>query len=169
MLHTGDIKLDQLPLDGRLTDLAGFSRLGDEGVDLFLVDSTNAEVPGFVAPEREIGPVIDSCSTGRRQRVIVASFASHVHRVQQMLRRRGQAQPQGRLRRPVDGAQHADRRRTGLPERARRPARSLDKALDLPDHELVLVSTGSQGEPLSALSRMSRGDHRTVRSGRRTP
>ena len=60
VLHTGDIKLDQLPLDGRLTDLGGFSRLGDEGVDLFLVDSTNAEVPGFVAPEREIGPVLDS-------------------------------------------------------------------------------------------------------------
>ncbi|NUT92352.1 MAG: ribonuclease J, partial [Saccharothrix sp.] len=60
VLHTGDIKLDQLPLDGRLTDLAGFSRLGDEGVDLFLVDSTNAEVPGFVAPEREIGPVLEN-------------------------------------------------------------------------------------------------------------
>ena len=59
MLHTGDIKLDQLPLDGRLTDLGGFSRLGDEGVDLFLVDSTNAEVPGFVDSEREIGPVLD--------------------------------------------------------------------------------------------------------------
>ncbi|NED59994.1 ribonuclease J, partial [Streptomyces sp. SID10244] len=59
VLHTGDIKLDQLPLDNRLTDLAGFSRLGDEGVDLFLVDSTNAEVPGFVTPEREIGGVLD--------------------------------------------------------------------------------------------------------------
>src|ERR1700709_2263923 len=59
VLHTGDIKLDQLPLDGRLTALAGFSRLGDEGVDLLLVDSTNAEVPGFVTPERDISPVID--------------------------------------------------------------------------------------------------------------
>ena len=61
VLHTGDIKLDQMPLDGRLTDLGGFSRLGDEGVDLFLVDSTNAEVPGFVPPEREIGPVMETC------------------------------------------------------------------------------------------------------------
>ncbi|MEO9221413.1 MAG: ribonuclease J, partial [Mycobacteriaceae bacterium] len=85
VLHTGDIKLDQLPLDGRLTDLAGFSRLGDEGVDLFLVDSTNAEVPGFVMPEREIGGVLDTVIGKARQRVIVASFASHVHRIQQVL------------------------------------------------------------------------------------
>src|SRR5690606_22486659 len=85
VLHTGDIKLDQLPLDGRLTDLAGFSRLGDEGVDLFLVDSTNAEVPGFVTPEREIGPVLDDVIAKAPSRVIVACFASHVHRVQQVL------------------------------------------------------------------------------------
>src|SRR5690606_7746139 len=85
VLHTGDIKLDQLPLDGRLTDLAGFSRLGDEGVDLLCVDSTNAEVPGFVTPEREIGPVLDDVIGKVNQRVIVACFASHVHRVQQVL------------------------------------------------------------------------------------
>ena len=84
VLHTGDIKLDQLPLDGRLTDLAGFSRLGDEGVDLFLVDSTNADVPGFVTAEREIGPVIESVFHRSPSRIIVACFASHVHRVQQV-------------------------------------------------------------------------------------
>ena len=60
VLHTGDFKMDQLPLDGRITDLAGFARLGAEGVDLLLSDSTNAEIPGFVTPEREIGPVLDS-------------------------------------------------------------------------------------------------------------
>ena len=85
VLHTGDIKLDQLPLDGRLTDLAGFSRMGDEGVDLFLVDSTNAEVPGFVIAEREIGPVLDGVFHRSPARIIVACFASHVHRVQQVL------------------------------------------------------------------------------------
>ena len=85
VLHTGDIKLDQLPLDGRLTDLAGFSRLGDEGVDLFLVDSTNADVPGFVIAEREIGPVLDGVFHTPPSRIIVACFASHVHRVQQVL------------------------------------------------------------------------------------
>jgi ribonuclease J len=163
VLHTGDIKLDQLPLDGRLTDLAGFSRLGDEGVDLFLVDSTNADVPGFVTAEREIGPVIDGVFTRSPSRIIVACFASHVHRVQQvldaaaehgrrvclvgrsMVRNMGIAVELGFLNVP-DGL-----------------LVDLDDAMSLPDDELVLVSTGSQGEPLSALSRMARGDHRSVR------
>jgi ribonuclease J len=163
VLHTGDIKLDQLPLDGRLTDLAGFSRLGDEGVDLFLVDSTNADVPGFVTAEREIGPVIESVFHRSPSRVIVACFASHVHRVQQvldaavnhgrrvclvgrsMVRNMGIAAELGFLNVP-DGL-----------------LVDIDDAMALPDDELVLVSTGSQGEPLSALSRMARGDHRSVR------
>ncbi|GEL20343.1 ribonuclease J [Pseudonocardia asaccharolytica] len=163
VLHSGDIKLDQLPLDGRLTDLAGFSRLGDEGVDLFLVDSTNADVPGFVTPEREIGPIIDGVFQRSPSRIIVACFASHVHRVQQvidaavaherrvclvgrsMVRNMGVAAELGLLEIP-DGL---------LVE--------LDEAMTLPDDELVLVSTGSQGEPLSALSRMARGEHRSVR------
>ncbi|HEY0636776.1 MAG TPA: ribonuclease J [Pseudonocardiaceae bacterium] len=167
VLHTGDIKLDQLPLDGRLTDLAGFARLGAEGVDLLLVDSTNAEVPGFVTPERDIGPVLDRVIGKATQRVIVASFASHVHRIQQvldvaaehgrraalvgrsMVRNMGIAAELGLLRVPPDLLV------------------DLDTALALPDDQVVLVSTGSQGEPLSALSRMARGDHRqvTVRAG----
>ncbi|WP_247596127.1 MULTISPECIES: ribonuclease J [unclassified Rhodococcus (in: high G+C Gram-positive bacteria)] len=162
VLHTGDIKLDQLPLDGRLTDLAGFSRLGDEGVDLFLVDSTNAEVPGFVTPEREIGGVLDTVIGKAKQRVIVASFASHVHRIQQvidvaerynrriafvgrsMVRNMQIAQDLGYLRVPE-----------GLEV-------NVDTAATLPDDRLVLISTGSQGEPLSALSRMARGEHRQI-------
>ena len=161
-LHTGDIKLDQLPLDGRLTDLAGFSRLGDEGVDLFLVDSTNAEVPGFVTPEREIGGVLDTVIGKARQRVIVASFASHVHRIQQvvdvaarydrricfvgrsMVRNMAIAQELGYLSVP-DGIEV-----------------DLATAASLPDAKLVLISTGSQGEPLSALSRMARGEHQQI-------
>ncbi|PRY42527.1 ribonuclease J [Umezawaea tangerina] len=162
VLHTGDIKLDQLPLDGRLTDLAGFSRLGDEGVDLFLVDSTNAEVPGFVVPEREIGPVLDNVIRKARQRVIVACFASHVHRVQQvldvavahgrrvalvgrsMVRNMGIAAELGLLKVP-----------NGL-------FVDLDEAMRLPENQVLFVSTGSQGEPLSALSRMARGEHRQI-------
>ncbi|MDG3010920.1 ribonuclease J [Rhodococcus sp. D2-41] len=161
-LHTGDIKLDQLPLDGRLTDLGGFSRLGDDGVDLFLVDSTNAEVPGFVMPEREIGGVLDGVIGKAKQRVIVASFASHVHRIQQvvdvahrynrrvafvgrsMVRNMAIAQDLGYLSVP-DGL-----------------IVDLDTAANLPDDRLVLISTGSQGEPLSALSRMARGEHRQI-------
>ncbi|MFI9009648.1 ribonuclease J [Actinosynnema sp. NPDC053489] len=162
VLHTGDIKLDQLPLDGRLTDLAGFSRLGDEGVDLFLVDSTNAEVPGFVAPEREIGPVLENVVRKANQRVIVACFASHVHRVQQvldvavqynrrvalvgrsMVRNMGIAAELGYLNVP-DGL-FVD----------------LNEAMEMPEAEVLFVSTGSQGEPLSALSRMARGEHRQI-------
>ncbi|MDR7300622.1 ribonuclease J [Haloactinomyces albus] len=163
VLHTGDIKLDQLPLDGRLTDLAGFSRLGDEGVDLFLVDSTNAEVPGVVTPEREIGPVLDSVVGEATQRLIVACFASHVHRVQQvldvaakrgrqvcfvgrsMVRNMGIAAEQGILRVP-DGL-----------------LVDLDDALAMPPEMVLFVSTGSQGEPLSALSRMARGEHKQIK------
>jgi ribonuclease J len=163
VLHTGDIKLDQLPLDGRLTDLAGFSRLGDEGVDLFLVDSTNADVPGFVTAEREIGPVIESVFHRSPSRIIVACFASHVHRVQQVL---DAAAKHGRRvclvgRSMVRNMGIAvDLGFLDVPDGL---LVDIDDAMALPDDELVLVSTGSQGEPLSALSRMARGDHRSVR------
>ncbi|MER7079436.1 ribonuclease J [Saccharopolyspora kobensis] len=161
-LHTGDIKLDQLPLDGRLTDLAGFSRLGDEGVDLFLVDSTNAEVPGFVTPEREIGPVLDRVIGKATQRVIVACFASHVHRVQQVL---DVAEAHGRkvcfvgrsMVRNMGIA--ADLGMLNVPDGL---LVDLSDALEMPEHEVAFVSTGSQGEPLSALSRMARGEHKQI-------
>ncbi|MBG0559915.1 ribonuclease J [Actinoplanes aureus] len=167
VLHTGDFKMDQVPLDGRITDLAGFARLGSEGVDLLLSDSTNAEVPGFVTPERDIGPVLSSIFSKARGRIIVASFASHVHRVQQvmdaaweydrkvaligrsMVRNMGIARDLGLLRIP-DGL-----------------LVGLDEATHLPPDEIVFMSTGSQGEPMSALGRMSTGDHRhiTIESG----
>lgn len=163
VLHTGDIKLDQLPLDNRLTDLAGFSRLGDEGVDLLLVDSTNAEVPGFVPPERDIGPVLDGVIGKASQRVIVACFASHVHRVQQVL---DVAKNHGRkvcfvgrsMVRNMGIA--AD---LGLLEVPEGLLVELDEALTMPEDMVVFVSTGSQGEPLSALSRMARGEHKQIR------
>jgi ribonuclease J len=162
VLHTGDIKLDQLPLDGRLTDLAGFSRLGDEGVDLFLVDSTNAEVPGFVVPEREIGPVLERVINSATQRVIVACFASHVHRVQQVLdvakrsRRRVALVGRSMVRNMGIAAE------LGLLNVPDGLLVDLDAAMNLPEREVLFVSTGSQGEPLSALSRMARGEHRQI-------
>jgi ribonuclease J len=85
VLHTGDFKMDQFPLDGRITDLRGFARLGEEGVDLFMVDSTNAEVPGFTMSERELTPAIEAVFRTAPRRIIVSSFASHVHRIQQIL------------------------------------------------------------------------------------
>ncbi|WP_410648778.1 ribonuclease J [Amycolatopsis sp. cmx-4-54] len=162
VLHTGDIKLDQLPLDGRLTDLAGFSRLGDEGVDLFCVDSTNAEVPGFVMPERDIGPVLDDVVRKVGQRVIVACFASHVHRVQQVL---DAAVRHGRRVAFVGRSMvrnmgiAADLGLLNVPDGL---LVNLDQAGDLPESKVLFVSTGSQGEPLSALSRMARGEHRQI-------
>ncbi|MDZ5442659.1 ribonuclease J [Micromonospora sp. 4G57] len=162
VLHTGDFKMDQLPLDGRITDLAGFARLGAEGVDLLLSDSTNAEIPGFVTPEREIGPVLDSIFAKAKGRIIVASFASHVHRVQQvfdsavehgrkvaligrsMVRNMGIARDLGLLNIPA-----------GL-------VIGIEEATTLPPEQILLMSTGSQGEPMSALGRMASGDHRHI-------
>ncbi|WP_181788838.1 ribonuclease J [Streptomyces phytophilus] len=159
VVHTGDFKMDQLPLDGRLTDLPAFARLGEEGIDLLLVDSTNAEVPGFVAPEKDISGVLRGVFAAAQRRIIVASFASHVHRIQQvldaahaygrkvafvgrsMVRNMGIARDLGYLRVPP-----------GLVV----DVKTLD---DLPDHEVVLVCTGSQGEPMAALSRMANRDH----------
>ena len=91
VLHTGDFKMDQLPLDGRITDLNAFARLASEGVDLFLVDSTNAEVPGFLISERDIEPALHKVFGTATGRIVVASFASHIHRVQQIIDEIGRA------------------------------------------------------------------------------
>ncbi|NJC21957.1 ribonuclease J [Arthrobacter pigmenti] len=159
VLHTGDFKMDQLPLDGRITDLRAFSRLGEEGVDLFMVDSTNADVPGFTTAEREIGPELDRLFGQVRKRVIVASFSSHVHRVQQVL---DAAESHGRF---VCFAGRSMVRNMSIaaklgylrvPEGILVDVKNVD---NLPDDKVVLMSTGSQGEPMAALSRMANGDH----------
>ncbi|MCZ3390222.1 MAG: ribonuclease J [Actinomycetia bacterium] len=162
VIHTGDFKMDQLPLDGRVTDLRTFGRLGDEGVDLMLVDSTNAEVPGFVASEKDIVPVLDRYFAQSERRIIVASFASHIHRVQQiidiarkhrrkvafvgrsMVRNMGIARDLGYLTIPADTVVDV---------------KSLD---DHPDDGVVLICTGSQGEPMAVLSRIAGRDHSIV-------
>ncbi|HEY5820365.1 MAG TPA: ribonuclease J [Propionibacteriaceae bacterium] len=162
LLHTGDFKMDQLPLDGRITDLRAFARLGEEGVDLFLVDSTNAEVPGFTTSERNISPALERVFYTSKQRVIVACFASHVHRVQQvldaavahgrkvvyvgrsMVRNMGVARDLGYLKVPGD---------------------TLIELRDIDNYkpsDVVIISTGSQGEPLSALSRIANREHPVI-------
>jgi ribonuclease J len=159
LLHTGDFKMDQFPLDRRLTDLRAFSRLGEEGVDLFLTDSTNAEVPGFTTSERDLVPAIETVFRTAPRRVIVSSFASHVHRVQQVL---DVAREHGRK---VAFVGRSMVRNMGI-------ARELGY-LDVPDGLIVdfkelekmspkkvaIVCTGSQGEPMAALSRMANRDH----------
>ena len=159
VLHTGDFKMDQLPLDDRLTDLRAFARLGEAGVDLFLPDSTNADVPGFTPLERDIGPVLESVIARAPRRVIVASFSSHVHRVQQVL---DAAVANGRkvvlmgrsMVRNMGIA--ADLGYLQVPEGV---LVDLKKSGDIPDEKLVYMSTGSQGEPMAVLSRMANRDH----------
>ncbi|CCH76427.1 conserved hypothetical protein [Nostocoides japonicum T1-X7] len=160
ILHTGDFKMDQLPLDRRLTDLRAFARLGEEGVDLFLTDSTNAEVPGFTTPEREIAPAIDKVFRHAERRIIVACFSSHVHRVQQVL---DAAEKAGRKVSMVGRSMirnmgiAADLGYLHVPDGILVDFKKLG---DLPDDRIVLICTGSQGEPMAALSRMANRDHR---------
>ncbi|MDI3330578.1 MAG: ribonuclease J [Micrococcus sp.] len=159
VLHTGDFKMDQFPLDDRITDLRHFARLGEEGVDLFLTDSTNAEVPGFTTSERELTPAIEQVFATAPKRIIVSSFASHVHRIQQVL-----------------DAAHASGRKVAFVGRSMVKnmgiARDLNylkiprglvvdfkKLQSMPDDKIALVCTGSQGEPMAALSRMASGTH----------
>lgn len=163
VLHTGDFKMDQLPLDGRLTDLNAFARLGDAGVDLFMVDSTNAEVPGFTPHERDIAPVLDRVFARAPRRVIVASFASHVHRVQQVLdvavaHRRKVAFVGRSMVRNMGIAR--DLGYLSVPASTLVDLKSVD---DIPPEEIVLMSTGSQGEPMAALSRIANRDHPAIR------
>ena len=159
VLHTGDFKMDQIPLDGRLTDLRAFARIGEEGLDLFMSDSTNADVPGFTPLEKDIGPVLADIIGRSKRQVVVASFSSHVHRVQQVL-----------------DAAHQHGRRVALVGRSM--VRNMDiaasmghlnvpgdvlidlkKAADLPLDKIVYMSTGSQGEPMAVLARMANLDH----------
>ena len=163
VLHTGDFKMDQTPLDNRLTDLPGFSRLGDEGVDLLLADSTNAEVPGFIPSERDVGRVVADVIAKARGRVILACFASHVHRVQQVLDAAVACERQVALvgRSMLRNMQIA--RELGLLQVPDGLLIDAKAAEELPSRRVLLISTGSQGEPLSALSRMANREHQTVR------
>ncbi|MFM8192255.1 MAG: ribonuclease J [Actinomycetota bacterium] len=159
VLHTGDFKMDQLPLDGRTTDLARFASLGQSGVDLFMVDSTNADIPGFTTSEREIMPVLDRVIGGTERRVIVASFASHVHRIQQVI---DIAYTHGRKVAFVGRSMVRNMSLAGEMGYLHIPPNTLIDIDEIEDagEKIVLICTGSQGEPLAALSRMANGDHR---------
>ncbi|MEY4409712.1 MAG: hypothetical protein RLZ99_185 [Actinomycetota bacterium] len=162
VLATGDFKMDQLPLDGRLTDLRTFARIGEEGLDLFMVDSTNADVPGFTPLEREIGPVIENVISKTPGKVVVASFSSHVHRVQQVLdaalanNRRVAFVGRSMVRNMAIAAELGYLR---VPEGLIVDLSDID---EIPDDQIVLMSTGSQGEPMAVLSRIANRDHRII-------
>ena len=162
VMHTGDFKLDQTPIDGVTPDYAAISRFAKQGIDLLLSDSTNATVPGFTKSEAEVGPNLLHAIKNAPGRVFVASFSSHIHRLQQicdaarkcgrkvvvtgrsMLTNPRVARELGYLN--IDDADIID-------------AFDID---NLPDDKIVVMCTGSQGEPLSALSRMANGEHKTL-------
>ncbi len=162
ILHTGDFKFDQTPVDGRLTDYQELAKAGKQGILLLMSDSTNAESPDITRSEASVGPALHSIMANAEQRVIVASFSSHLHRLQQV----------------CDAAVACDRkvvvtgrsminntkiaRRLGYLDIAEENLIDAYELGDLPPEQVCVLSTGSQGEPLSALARMANGDHRTV-------
>jgi len=167
VIHTGDIKLDQTPLDGRPTDLPALSRYGDEGVDLMLCDSTNANIPGVSASEGDIPATFNRLVASARQRVIIASFASNVYRVQAAI---DAAVKAGRKvafngRSMLRNMEIAEK--MGFLKVPRGTIVSIEDAAKMAPHKVVLITTGTQGEPMAALSRMARREHRqiTVRDG----
>ncbi|MDO4928482.1 MAG: ribonuclease J [Corynebacterium sp.] len=167
VVHTGDIKLDQTPPDGRPTDLPALSRFGDEGVDLLLCDSTNATTPGVSGSEAEIAPTLKRIVADAKQRVIIASFASNVYRVQAAV---DAAVAAGRKvafngRSMIRNMEIAEK--LGYLKAPKGTIVSMDEASKMAPHRVVLITTGTQGEPMAALSRMARREHRqiTVRDG----
>lgn len=163
ILHTGDFKLDPTPLDGVPTDLRSFATIGKRGVRLLLADSTNAERPGYVPSELTVGERLDEIVSHADGRVIVACFASHVHRVQQAIDavvrdgRKFAFIGRSMLRNSDIAAE------LGVLDIPEGSLVDLDELIDMPDDETAIISTGSQGEPFAALSLMAAGDHRMMK------
>jgi ribonuclease J len=163
VLFTGDYRFDQTPVDGRPADISRLARLGDEGLLLLCGDSTNADKPGFAASESDVGPRLRDVFSRCDGRIIVTSFASNIHRVQQVidaaeaLNRRVALLGRSMVRNVGIGRELGHVR---MPKGMLVEPREIEK---VPDHSLVIVTTGSQGEPLSALRRMAYHEHRQVR------
>ena len=163
IVHSGDFKLDPTPVDGRTTDLPTFAELGRQGVRLLLSDSTNAEVPGFVPSESSLGHNLYDIIAESRGRVIAACFASHLHRIQQIL---DAALDSGRKvaflgRSMVRNVAIAED--LGVVDVPQDRIVDIDEILEMKPHEVCVISTGSQGEPFAALSLMAAGEHRKVK------
>ena len=163
VFHTGDFKIDYTPIDGDPMDLQHLAEIGKKGVDLMLCDSTNALRPGFSRSEKSLGPILNQIFAEAKGRIIIATFASNVHRVQTII-----------------NTAVANKRKIALSGRSMLNVMELAEELDyldipkgcmvdldhisgIPDKSLAIITTGSQGEPMSALSRMATGDHRSVK------
>ncbi|MCL2376909.1 MAG: ribonuclease J [Defluviitaleaceae bacterium] len=163
VVHTGDFKIDHTPVNGEQIDLQRFAELGRAGVDLFLCDSTNVEVPGYTLSERSVGAIFeqifDNCP---KNRILVATFSSNIHRIQQVInsavKHKRKVAVVGRsMVNTVRVAQEL-----GYLTIPKNVMIELSEINNYPDHQLAIVTTGSQGEPMSALSRMAMSDHRQV-------
>ena len=162
VLHTGDFKLDQTPIDGELTDFAALARFSAQGVDLFMSDSTNATKHEFTKSEAEVGVTLRRVIGAAKQRVIVASFSSHIHRVQQVC---DAAQLAGRKVAVTGRSMLTNTRIARELGYLNVPDDLIIDAYDAADYapeKIVVLCTGSQGEPLSALARMSVGEHKSI-------
>jgi len=162
VLHSGDWKLDHTPVDGQKTDVGALAALGNSGVDLLLGDSTNAERPGMTGSERLVGEAFRQLIPMRTGRIIVASFASNIHRVQQaaevaIANGRKVAVVGRSMRKNMNIARSLGY--VDLPDDA---IVSPKEAMELPRDEVLILCTGSQGEPMSALTRIAYGDHQNV-------
>lgn len=162
VMHTGDFKLDQTPIDGVTPDYAAINKFAKQGIDLLMSDSTNATRPGFTKSEAEVGPSLHAAIKNAPGRVFVASFSSHIHRLQQIC---DAARSCGR-KIVVTGRSMLTNTRVArelgylqIPEEDIIDAYEID---NLPEDQIVVMCTGSQGEPLSALSRMANGEHKTL-------
>ena len=162
VLHMGDFKLDQTPIDGVHTDFAALARFGEMGVDLMMSDSTNATNPNFTPSEAEVGKTLNTIISQAKGRVIIASFASHIHRMQQIC---DAAIANGR-KVVVTGRsmiQNTDiARRLGYLNIADSDLIDAYELKGIPPEKVVIMCTGSQGEPLSALARIANGEHKTI-------
>ena len=160
---TGDYRFDQTPVDGRPADFSRLTRMGDEGLLLLCGDSTNADRPGFAPSESDVGPKLHDVFAGCEGRIIITSFASNIHRVQQVI----DAADKLNRRVALIGRSMVKNVRIGrdlghirVPDGMLVEQRDVEK---VPDDELVIITTGSQGEPLAALRRMAYHEHRQVR------
>ena len=163
LIHTGDFKIDHTPVDGKRTDLARFAAYGEEGVLALMSDSTNALVPGHGASEKSVGRGLGNIFANATGRIIVTTFASHIHRVQQIVDTARKYKRKVFLigRSLVDNAETAERLGYLRIAREQRPGANA-KPSDYADDEVVILTTGTQGEPRSALSRMAIGEHKQV-------
>lgn len=163
IVHSGDFKLDQTPIDGRTTQLDKFASLGERGVLALLSDSTNAETPGYIPSERVVGKTLMDIFKQAKKRIIVASFASHIHRIQQV----ANATFRSKRKLAISGLSMIKNIEIAsklgylkIPEGLLINIKEIDK---YPPGEVVVLSTGSQGEPLSALSKMASGEHKRIK------